>query len=59
MKRTLVFLTLILFFSSLAFSQNLEQKAKIGNVQAMHDLGKRILFRNRTITKQSQRFNLV
>lgn len=40
MKRTLVFLTLILFFSSLAFSQNLEQKAKIGNVQAMHDLGK-------------------
>ena len=40
MKRTLVFLTIILFFSSLAFSQNLEQKAKIGNVQAMYDLAK-------------------
>ncbi|MCK9162766.1 MAG: hypothetical protein WCR29_02435 [Bacteroidales bacterium] len=40
MKRTLVFLTIILFFSPLVFSQNLEQKAKIGNVQAMYDLAK-------------------
>ncbi|MBP6428876.1 MAG: sel1 repeat family protein [Bacteroidales bacterium] len=40
MKRRLVFLIIILFCSSLAFTQNLEQKAKIGNVQAMHDLAK-------------------
>ncbi|MFA6932109.1 MAG: tetratricopeptide repeat protein [Bacteroidales bacterium] len=40
MKRTLIFFTLILFFSHLGFSQNLEQKAKIGNVQSMFDLAK-------------------
>lgn len=40
MKRTLIFLTIILFFSNLGFSQNIEQKAKIGNVQSMFDLAK-------------------
>ena len=40
MKRILVFLTIILFFSPMVFAQRLEQKAKTGNVQAMYDLGK-------------------
>ncbi|MDD2530779.1 MAG: tetratricopeptide repeat protein [Bacteroidales bacterium] len=40
MKRIIVFIVSILIFTPLVFSQNLEQKAKNGNVQAMYDLAK-------------------
>ena len=40
MKKTIIFISAIFFFIPLVFSQNIEQKAKNGNVQAMYDLAK-------------------
>ncbi len=40
MKKTIIFLVAIFFFAGAVFSQNIEQKAKDGNVQAMYDLAK-------------------
>lgn len=39
MKKTIIFLATIFFFVGAVFSQNIEQKAKDGNVQSMYDLG--------------------
>jgi len=38
MKKTIIFLVTIFFFAGAVFSQNIEQKAKDGNVKAMYDL---------------------
>lgn len=40
MKKTIIFISAIFFFIPLVFSQNIEQKAKNGNIQAMYDLAK-------------------